>query len=186
MNFLSSLFLLCCIYHLGHGVGLHGFHFHGLEEPHSLNKAIQENITEAWIQQPLDHFNPRDNRTWSMVYSIYRMKSRFEQTILPVFLHFVFRQRYLENSRFFKENGPILIMIGGEWAISRGFLEAGLMYELASKYNASMYYTEHRYYGKSKPTKYEYCLYPRKRYTFATINQTKSNKNLIQILESRI
>lgn len=47
-------------------------------------------------------------------------------------------------------------MIGGEWAISKGFLQAGLMYELASKYNASMYYTEHRYYGKSKPTKYEF------------------------------
>lgn len=126
MKFLSFLFLSCCIYHLGHGVGLHGFHFRGLEEPQSLDKAIQENITEAWIQQPLDHFNPRDNRTWSM--------------------------RYLENSRFFKENGPILIMIGGEWAISKGFLRAGLMYELASNHSASMYYTEHRYYGKSKPT----------------------------------
>lgn len=70
MNFLSFLFLSCCIYHLGHGVGLHGFHFRGLEEPQSLDKAIQENITEAWIQQPLDHFNPRDNRTWSMVYTV--------------------------------------------------------------------------------------------------------------------
>lgn len=56
----------------------------------------------------------------------------------------------------------MLIMIGGEWAISKGFLEAGLMYELASNHNASMYYTEHRYYGKSKPTKYEFCLYSRK------------------------
>lgn len=110
------------------------------------------------------------------------MKLRFEQTILPLFLHLVFRQRYLENSRFLKENGPILIMIGGEWAISKGFLEAGLMYELASKYNASMYYTEHRYYGKSKPTKYEYCLYSRKQYTFATIIKQKFDSNC----ESRI
>lgn len=67
-------------------------------------------------------------------------------------MHRIFRQRYYENSRYFKKNGPILIMIGGEWAISKGFLEAGLMYELASAYNAIMYYTEHRYYGKSKPT----------------------------------
>lgn len=67
-------------------------------------------------------------------------------------MHRIFRQRYYENSRYFKKNGPILIMIGGEWAISKGFLEAGLMYELATTYNAIMYYTEHRYYGKSKPT----------------------------------
>ncbi|KAK1118585.1 hypothetical protein K0M31_014891 [Melipona bicolor] len=127
MAYLSFLLVLCLTCHLAHGVGLHGFHFHGLEEPRPLRKSDRENITEAWIQQPVDHFNPRDNRTWSM--------------------------RYLENSRYFKENGPILIMIGGEWAISRGFLETGLMYELASTHNAIMYYTEHRYYGKSKPTK---------------------------------
>lgn len=45
-------------------------------------------------------------------------------------------------------------MIGGEWEISNGFLQGGLMYEIGSKYKALMYYTEHRYYGKSKPTKY--------------------------------
>ncbi|OAD59600.1 Putative serine protease K12H4.7 [Eufriesea mexicana] len=126
MIFLNLFLLLCFTCRLGHGVGLHGFHFRGLEEPRSLNKANPENITESWIVQYVDHFNPRDNRTWSM--------------------------RYLENSRFFKKNGPILIMIGGEWAINRGFLEAGLMYEIASSHNAQMYYTEHRFYGKSKPT----------------------------------
>lgn len=127
MGYLSFLLVLCLTCHLAHGVGLHGFHFHGLEEPRPLRKSDRDNITEAWIQQPVDHFNLRDNRTWSM--------------------------RYLENSRYFKENGPILIMIGGEWAISKGFLQTGLMYDLASTHNAIMYYTEHRYYGKSKPTK---------------------------------
>ncbi|XP_060833101.1 putative serine protease K12H4.7 [Bombus pascuorum] len=126
MTFLSFLVLLCFTCRLGHGVGLHGFHFYGLEEPRSLSKSASENITELWIRQPVDHFNVRDNRTWLM--------------------------RYYENSRYFKKNGPILIMIGGEWEISKGFLEAGLMYELASTHNAIMYYTEHRYYGKSKPT----------------------------------
>ncbi|XP_066598757.1 putative serine protease K12H4.7 isoform X2 [Prorops nasuta] len=60
--------------------------------------------------------------------------------------------RYYENSEFWDGQGPILIMIGGEWAISTGFLEAGLMYEIASAHHAMMYYTEHRYYGSSKPT----------------------------------
>ena len=67
MVHLSFLLVLCLTCRLGHGVGLHGFHFHGLEEPRPLRKADRENITEAWIQQPVDHFNPRDNRTWSMV-----------------------------------------------------------------------------------------------------------------------
>lgn len=43
-------------------------------------------------------------------------------------------------------------MIGGEWEIATGFLKTGLMYELATKHKAMMYYTEHRYYGKSRPT----------------------------------
>ncbi|CAK9802567.1 Putative serine protease K12H4.7 [Anthophora plagiata] len=127
MTFLSVLLSLCFTFRLGHAVGLHGFHFRGLEEPEPSIKMNFENITEAWIEQPVDHFNPRDNRTWSM--------------------------RYYENSGHFKKGGPILIMIGGEWAISRGFLESGVMFELACTHNAIMYYTEHRYYGKSRPTK---------------------------------
>lgn len=43
-------------------------------------------------------------------------------------------------------------MLGGEWEIGTGYLKTGLMYDVASNHNAMMYYTEHRYYGKSKPT----------------------------------
>lgn len=121
------LLILCSIYPLVKGVGFRGFTFQGLEEPEPLKKNAGKDIIEGWITQPLDHFNYRDNRTWSM--------------------------RYQENSAFLKENSSILIMIGGEWEISNGFLQGGLMYEIGSKYNALMYYTEHRYYGKSKPTK---------------------------------
>lgn len=126
MFLLSILSVLCLIFRLGDGVGLHGFHFRGLEEPRSSNKYSSLSVKEAWIQQPLDHYNPRDNRTWSM--------------------------RYYKNDQFYKDGGPILIMIGGEWEISTGFLETGLMYEIASAHSAMMYYTEHRYYGKSIPT----------------------------------
>lgn len=121
------LLVLCSIYPLVNGVGFRGFTFQGLEEPEPLKKDADKDVIEDWITQPLDHFNYRDNRTWSM--------------------------RYRENSAFLKKNSSILIMIGGEWEISNGFLQGGLMYEIGSKYNALMYYTEHRYYGKSKPTK---------------------------------
>ncbi|KAM0724395.1 putative serine protease K12H4.7 [Formica fusca] len=118
------LLVLCLIYPLVNGVGFRGFTFQGLEEPEPLKKNAD--VIEGWITQPLDHFNYRDNRTWSM--------------------------RYRENSAFLRKNSSILVMIGGEWEISDGFLQGGLMYEIGSKYNALMYYTEHRYYGKSMPT----------------------------------
>ena len=126
MIFLSVLLSLCIAFRTSDAVGLHGFHFRGLEEPFSLNRSDSQNIIEARIEQPLDHFNPRDNRTWSM--------------------------RYYENAGLHKKGGPIMIMIGGEWEISTGFLKSGLMFEIASAHNAMMYYTEHRYYGQSKPT----------------------------------
>lgn len=48
--------------------------------------------------------------------------------------------------------GPIFIYIGGEWEISPGWISAGLMFDMAKELNGTMFYTEHRYYGKSKPT----------------------------------
>ncbi|KAG7211216.1 hypothetical protein KM043_010532 [Ampulex compressa] len=126
MYFAGLLFVLSLVHSSVNGFGFHGFHFEGLEDPQSLGLNETHEIREAYIEQPLDHFNARDNRTWLM--------------------------RYLENSGYYKKNGPILIMIGGEWTISRGFLESGLMHELGSAHGAMMYYTEHRYYGKSLPT----------------------------------
>lgn len=45
-------------------------------------------------------------------------------------------------------------MIGGEWAITDGFLQGGTMYEIGVQHHGLMYYTEHRFYGQSRPTKY--------------------------------
>ncbi|XP_011866150.1 PREDICTED: putative serine protease K12H4.7 [Vollenhovia emeryi] len=124
---LNILLVLCSVHPLVNGVGFRGFTFQGLEEPRSLDKDADKNITDGWITQPLDHFNHRDNRTWSM--------------------------RYKENSAFLKKDGPILVMIGGEWEITNGFLQTGLMYEIGVKHRGLMYYTEHRFYGQSRPTK---------------------------------
>ncbi|XP_076243025.1 putative serine protease K12H4.7 [Calliopsis andreniformis] len=126
MMFLSFLLMVSLTCHVGSGVNLHRLRFRGLEDPETSNRFRSEDIKEDWIVQPLDNFNAQDNRTWLM--------------------------RYLENDEHFKEGGPIFIMIGGEWSISKGYLQGGLMYELAVDHNAMMYYTEHRYYGKSRPT----------------------------------
>lgn len=102
--------------------GFRGFHYKGRQEPIVKNGRL---LSEKWIEQPLDHFDVRNNRTWKM--------------------------RYYENDEFFVNNGPIFIMLGGEWAISTGYLQTGQLYLNAKNHQGMMYYTEHRYYGKSRP-----------------------------------
>jgi Serine carboxypeptidase S28 len=85
-------------------------------------------IREKYIKQRVDNFNPQDNRLWEM--------------------------RYFENDEFRQPNSPIFIYVGGEWTISAGSIAKGThIYELAKENNGTLFYTEHRYYGKSHPTK---------------------------------
>lgn len=92
-----------------------------------LRKSLSSVIVEdKWITQKLDNFNPLDLRTWQM--------------------------RYMENTEFQQPGGPIIIFLGGEWEISPGRIVGGHLYDMAEEFNGSLYYTEHRYYGKSHPT----------------------------------
>ncbi|XP_015125194.1 thymus-specific serine protease [Diachasma alloeum] len=104
------------------GFGFRGFHYEGLEEPVVKGGRI---LKEKWVEQPLDHFDVTNNRTW--------------------------RMRYYENDQFFNKTGPIFVMLGGEWTITPGYLQTGILFENAEVHGAMMYYTEHRYYGKSRP-----------------------------------
>lgn len=89
--------------------------------------VIPKVIQEKYIEQRLDHFNPQDNRTWNM--------------------------RYFVNDAHSTPGGPIFIYVGGEWSISAGSISAGThIYDLAKEHNGTLFYTEHRYYGKSHPT----------------------------------
>lgn len=83
-------------------------------------------VETKWITQKLDNFNSSDTRTWSM--------------------------RYMENREHFKAGGPIFIYVGGEWTISAGSISGGHWYDIAKDLNGILFYTEHRYYGESKPT----------------------------------
>lgn len=58
----------------------------------------------------------------------------------------------MSNEEHFKSGGPIVIYIGGEWTISAGALLGGQQFDIAAKHNGYLFYTEHRYYGKSYPT----------------------------------
>lgn len=117
---------------------IYGFTKNGLDKnsKYRLNKeppldtsAVfdEEVVVETkWIEQRLNNFDPQDNRTWDM--------------------------RYMENSHYLQDGGPIFIYIGGEWSISEGWLRTGHLHDMARDLNGTMFYTEHRYYGQSRPT----------------------------------
>ncbi|KAM8704255.1 hypothetical protein ACLKA7_008799 [Drosophila subpalustris] len=95
------------------------------EPPLPANQNRADVVQTLWIEQKLDHFNDSDTRNWQM--------------------------RYMLNDVFFKSGGPMFIFLGGEWEISQGRITGGHMYDMASEHNGLLAYTEHRYYGESKP-----------------------------------
>lgn len=62
-------------------------------------------------------------------------------------------KRYYRNDEFYVDGGPIFIFVGGQWPISGGLLLGGHMYDMAEELGGQMFYTEHRYYGSSHPTR---------------------------------
>lgn len=83
-------------------------------------------VHTKWIKQKVDNFNPQNPSTWSM--------------------------RYMENDEHYVPGGPLFIFVGGEWAISEFSIQQGHFYDMAKEHQAYLFYTEHRYYGQSRPT----------------------------------
>lgn len=82
--------------------------------------------TEHWIVQKLDHSSATNSRAW--------------------------QQRYFANFDHFGKDGLIIVIVGGGWAISSGFVCSGFAVDLAKQWNGAVFYLEHRFYGKSHPT----------------------------------
>ncbi|XP_033217325.1 putative serine protease K12H4.7 [Belonocnema kinseyi] len=125
MDLFNLIAILTSVVYCVESVGFRGFFYEGMKEPESSEWKKNNLVKHRWITQSVDHFHIQDNRTWKM--------------------------RFLENDEYFNGTGPILIMLGGEWKINEGFLNAGLMHKIGDEHGALMYYTEHRYYGDSKP-----------------------------------
>uniref|UniRef100_A0A1B0DNK3 Uncharacterized protein n=1 Tax=Phlebotomus papatasi TaxID=29031 RepID=A0A1B0DNK3_PHLPP len=96
----------------------------------SLNKFVsivwRTLVTEEWIEQKLDNFDDNNNATYQM--------------------------RYLANAEFYQPGGPIFIYVGGEWSVSPGWITGGHTFDMARELNGYLFYTEHRFYGQSRPT----------------------------------
>lgn len=61
--------------------------------------------------------------------------------------------RYFQYDSFYKTGGPIFVVVGGEWNIQESiWILRGHAYDMVKTLNGIIFYTEHRYYGKSHPT----------------------------------
>ncbi|XP_025423599.1 putative serine protease K12H4.7 [Sipha flava] len=98
----------------------------GVGEPNTPENKNVNDVKDKWFIQKLDHFNPTDGRTW--------------------------KQRYQVNFKYYKANGPVFLMIGGEGEMSAKWMYSGAWIEYAKEMNALCLQLEHRYYGKSHPT----------------------------------
>lgn len=86
-------------------------------------------IRTRFLNQPVDHFNPFNRRN--------------------------FDQRFIQNTEFFNDGGPIYIYITvgeGDFGVYDTFIRGGLVYEIAEETNGLLIALEHRYFGQSRPT----------------------------------
>lgn len=63
-------------------------------------------------------------------------------------------KRYFVNDTFYKSGGPIFLQLGGEGTANPIWTVVGqVSTRFAPNYNALVVLLEHRYYGKSYPTR---------------------------------
>ncbi|XP_068624539.1 LOW QUALITY PROTEIN: putative serine protease F56F10.1 [Battus philenor] len=96
-----------------------------VREPPVPEVRTRSQPVDGWVTVRLNHFDASNTETFQM--------------------------RYYYNNEFATTNN-IVIFVGGEWAISPGWVTGGLAHELAQKTGAGLFYTEHRYYGQTRPT----------------------------------
>ncbi|XP_001868268.2 thymus-specific serine protease [Culex quinquefasciatus] len=95
-------------------------------DPSKKDSGPRAPVLTKWIMQKVDNFDPQNPSTWSM--------------------------RYMDNGEYYNPGGPLFIYVGGEWTINEGSLVRGHFHDMARELGAYIFYTEHRYYGLSRPT----------------------------------
>ena len=86
-----------------------------------------------WFTQRLNHFDDSNRETW--------------------------KQRYFYNDSFHrKPDGPVFVMIGGEGEADPVWLTVGDMMKNAQLFGAFTFLLEHRFYGESRPTRYNIMM----------------------------
>lgn len=106
--------------------GVSSLRIHNKQKPvNGPNSSILP-FKQFFMQQQVDHFNFRDDRT--------------------------FQHRYLLNDDFFdKENGPVFFYAGNEGDVESFWNNTGFVFDIAPTFQALIVFPEHRYYGKTLP-----------------------------------
>ncbi|KAL0803333.1 hypothetical protein ABMA28_017187 [Loxostege sticticalis] len=94
-------------------------------EPPPPAASSRGSFDTRWLDVRLNHFDATNTDTFPM--------------------RFFFNPREANASN-------IVIFVGGEWEITPGWVTGGLAYNIAEYTDASLFYTEHRYYGLTRPT----------------------------------
>ncbi|KAG5668713.1 hypothetical protein PVAND_016641 [Polypedilum vanderplanki] len=94
----------------------------------TINKEIPQNssVTEHWIQQRVNHFDPQNTQT--------------------------FNQRYFINDEFFQPDGPIIFYLHEtpyEQGQAKYYLTSGPVHDLANEFNGVIVLPHHRYFDES-------------------------------------
>ncbi|KAI0396841.1 peptidase S28 [Xylariaceae sp. FL0594] len=96
---------------------------------------LQARYPEYNLSVPIDHFH--------------------NDSLYAPHTHDKFNLRYWFDAQYYKPGGPVIVLSGGETdgAGRLPFLQKGIVYQLAKATNGLGVILEHRYYGKSIPTK---------------------------------
>jgi len=90
------------------------------------NYKVSPHITENWVEQRIDQFNPQDRRK--------------------------FQQYYSMNDEFFTPGSPIFIfmfLVPFYSDLGEMYLSTGPVYDIADDFNATIVYPHHRYFDRS-------------------------------------
>ncbi|XP_063835228.1 putative serine protease K12H4.7 [Ostrinia nubilalis] len=95
------------------------------KEPPPPTPLHRSSVETRWLDVRVNHFDATNTDTFPM--------------------------RFYYNSRQTSDRN-IVIFVGGEWEITEGWVTDGLAYDIAGFTGAGLFYTEHRYYGLTRPT----------------------------------
>ncbi|XP_065204036.1 putative serine protease K12H4.7 [Planococcus citri] len=132
MIFLKTLSLITWVLFLSNFAFSSAFFHHEqlyrqrwLEQHISKTNLRYESSTEYTFQQKLDHFDPTNEETWL--------------------------QRYWVDSTFYQKGGPAFLVIDGETQADVTLYDKTEWKNYARNFNATFFYLEHRFYGRSVP-----------------------------------
>ncbi|XP_022127122.2 putative serine protease K12H4.7 [Pieris rapae] len=97
-----------------------------MKEPPLPESASRNEVPERWLDVKLNHFDASNTDKFPMRY-------------------------YYNGINTAPTNSNVVIYVGGEWEISPGWVSSGLPYEIASLTGSGLFYTEHRFYGLTRP-----------------------------------